>query len=273
MPTAEPTSSPLSIEELFQQNVALRRELDEAKADRERMGEMLVDMSRRLQVSSASIKAAVSSLLDRGILWDNANQHEFLKTIEASIDQADRLIALLVNVSQAEAGSLRLQVEPQVLQEILSFVQDRSQPGSRKLAMRVIVPAEGKPVLVDFQYLMTALGLLFEVFQTGKHPQSINVRATELSETWWLDFEGLDPSVISLIQQASIIKRSRQIPSDRLRLDSALRLYVVRHLLGQQNIQIEVLAGQTIAPILRMTVPAVAVDDTSLPESDMPRSA
>jgi hypothetical protein len=270
--TSEEPERSLSYEELFQQNLTLRRELDEAQVNRHRMGEMLVGMSRRLQASSASIKAAVSSLLGRDIFWDNANQHEFLKTIEASIDQADGLITLLVLISQAETGSLRPKIEPQMLQEILSFVQDRRQPGSERLVVHISAPPEGKPVLADFQYLMIALELLFEVFQTGNPTQSIEVRATETAKTWWLDFEGLDPAVIALVQRTASAERAKRVPSDRRLLDGALQLFVIRDLLAQQRIQIEVLAGQNAARILRLIIPAVESAKPTLPESQAPGS-
>ena len=97
------------MKELYQQTLDLRRQLAELTAKQRMVWALFIDASRKLQISSASIKAAVSSLLNYDIFWDGANQHEFLTTINSSVDQAAKLASLLTLAVRSEAGSLETQ--------------------------------------------------------------------------------------------------------------------------------------------------------------------
>ena len=66
-------SDSTKIEELQMQVSELKQKLDEANVLNQAMWSLLVDISKRLQLSSAAIKAAVSSLLDYDIFWDGLN--------------------------------------------------------------------------------------------------------------------------------------------------------------------------------------------------------
>lgn len=126
--------------DLLRQNLALQNELKRATAPREYIWVLFVEASRRLQVSSASIKAAVSSLLNYEIFWDPANQHEFLQTINSSVDKVTRLVMILSLAFRAEAGSLELKREPQSLQEILAVVQAGVAARHPKLQAKFCLP-------------------------------------------------------------------------------------------------------------------------------------
>ena len=136
---------------------------------------MLAGANRRLQMSSAAIKAAVSSLLNYDIFWDGANQHEFLETINTSVDQAGRMVKLMTLAFRLEAGSLVIKCEPQVLQEIVSVVQDHITTRFPHLAFGLTLPQTGGPALVDYEFLMIALEYLIRGHRThgcppGGHP-------------------------------------------------------------------------------------------------------
>ncbi len=104
---------------LLQQNLALRQEIKEIKAIHQNVWELLVIISRGLQISSASVKAAVTSLLNNDILWDISTQYEFLQTIENSTDNLSDLVMLVSLVSRLQVDKIQLRLEPQHLQEIL----------------------------------------------------------------------------------------------------------------------------------------------------------
>jgi len=157
----EPAS--ISEDSLMQQNSDMPRELLELKAVNRIKWTLLVDLSRKLQASSASIKAAVTSLLDREIFWDPNTQFEFLTGINEGVDSASSLILLLSLLSRAETGSLALKRDPHELQEILSVVQEHFSKNYPKLALKVKFPSEGKVVQVDYDYLVIVLRILFEV--------------------------------------------------------------------------------------------------------------
>ena len=61
-------------EDLSQAGHAEVEPANEAALD-QAMWSLVVQLSRKMQVSSASIKAGVSSLMDYNIFWDSPTQH------------------------------------------------------------------------------------------------------------------------------------------------------------------------------------------------------
>ena len=116
------SSTSIDPEDLQRQVLDLRRQLAEFRARNRAMWSLLAEISQKLQASSTSIKAAVSSLLDYDIFWDGSTQHEFLETIDESVDQGSNLIMLMMLAFRSEADSLEMKPEPHALQEILSTV-------------------------------------------------------------------------------------------------------------------------------------------------------
>ena len=103
-----PRQDPLSYDELLQQNQALLHKVEEFQEQENYIWNLYADTSRKLQVYSASIKAAVSSLLNYDIFWDSKNQHEFLETIDRSANQVSEMIVLLTLAFRAQANNLVL---------------------------------------------------------------------------------------------------------------------------------------------------------------------
>jgi len=246
-----------SFEELRRQNLALRQEIDEIKATRRSIWPMLVETTRRLQITSASVKIAVSSLLDNGIFWDNANQHEFLETINVSIDQVSELTRLLVIAFRLEAGSLDLRRETQMMPQILSVVQDRGTARLSKLTWQSAFPREGNLVLVDYEYFIFALELLSQVFDSVTSAQPVLVQATESAENWFMDFEGLDASMVQAVQHMGNCEAASLVTSEHLSPDNTLRLYIACRILCQQGITIEAQSNPAGKVLVRLRVPAL----------------
>jgi len=245
-----------SHEELYQQTLDLRRQLDELTAKQRLVWALFIDASRKLQISSASIKAAVSSLLNYDIFWDGANQHEFLTTINSSVDQAGKLASLLTLAVRSAAGSLELKREPHDLREIILAVQDGGRSSFPSLALNITLPAEGKPALVDYEYLTTALALLGEVFETQLPAQPIRVQASESPDSWLLDFSGFDSKLIRLVQSSFAWQIDDLLAEEFLPLDYLLRLYIVTQICRLQSIKVETVTDPSGELTLRLHVPA-----------------
>ena len=215
---------------------------------------MLSGTNRRLQMASAAIKAAVSSLLNYDIFWDGANQHEFLETINASVDQSGRLVKLLTLVFRLEAGNLLLKREPQVLQEIVSAVQDHIATRFPHLTFGLTLPQEGVPALVDYEFLMLALEFLLEVIeQMGV--RRIGIQAVEKTDCWVLKFEGLDAVHIQYIQKVFEQNLDQAAASNTVPAEHLLRLYVASQILFLQEIRAEFPDSSNPPPRLRLVVP------------------
>ena len=171
--------SRLTYDQLVDQNRQLQTALEAAKAEKYFAWDLFLEVGRRLQVSSASIKAAVSSLLNYEILWDPANQHEFLQTIDNSIERSSRLAILLTLAFRAEAGKLELHPEPQIFQEIMAILQADISTEYPDLVDTFGLPQEGKHVVVDYEYLILSLKYLFEFLNTRKGIEKLKVQVVE----------------------------------------------------------------------------------------------
>jgi signal transduction histidine kinase len=255
MDRIEPEPKKPSYEELVLQNQALRLALTESQAEKKAIWMMLAGTNRRLQMSSAAIKAAVSSMLNYDIFWDGANEHEFLETINTSVDQAGRLVKLLSLAFRLEAGNLELKREPHVLQEIISVVQDHTTASIPNLVFGITLPQEGGAVLVDYEFLMTALEYLLEVIER-MGARRIGIQAVEEPGRWLLQFEGLDTPTIQAILSIShhdFDSASRLNPA--ITPESLLRLHIALQILQMQEIQVEIPDSPHHPSKLRLVVP------------------
>lgn len=255
MTAEEDNIASVSPEELYRQNQVLRAELERSLARRAYLWTLFVEANRRLQVSSASIKAAVSSLLNYEIFWDPGNQHEFLKTIDTSADKVARLVLLFTLAFRAEAGSLEMKPEPQSFQEILAVVQ--ADVASRlKFPMRFSLPKEGKPVMVDYEYLTLAIGFLFELFDSGENSGKIQVQAIENEQNWFLEISGVDEAALDLIQNMHACKTDSSIAVKYTHLpEQILGLHVACEIFHLNEIDLEAIKKAGEPAILRLIVP------------------
>ena len=94
-----------------------------------------------------------------------------------------------------------LKKDKQMLQEILSVAQTNALRKWPDIRLEVSFPPEGNPVLVDYEYLTKALLLLYEVFFARGILRQIRVAASETTACWVLDFTGIDPPIIDVIEQ------------------------------------------------------------------------
>jgi hypothetical protein len=247
----------LSYDELLQQNLDLRQEVEALNKQSVYLLGVYAETSRKLQIYSASIKAAVSSLLNHDIFWDGANQYEFLTTINASVSQVSDLTILLTLAFRAEAGSLALNLDPQVLQEMLSVAQATALNKFPGLTLNVTYPADGKMVLVDYEYFTKALLLLFEVAYAGRSSRDVGIIASEDEVVWFLDFSGFNPLLVKIIEQMHNCK-TEPVSIDFLSTENILRLHIICAVLHLQGISVEVIDIPDQSPIMRLCVPAMA---------------
>src|SRR5579859_1718545 len=80
---------------------------------------LLSSVSHDLRTPLTSIKAAVSSLLQPGVEWDEKMRREMLEDIDAESDHLDELIDSMVEMSRIDMGALSLVKEWSDLQEIV----------------------------------------------------------------------------------------------------------------------------------------------------------
>jgi len=246
-----PTSPDLSAE-----NLALRQQLEELTAHSQTIQTLLVEVNRKLQLSSASIKAAVSSLLTPDFFWDASAQHEFLQTIDDSVNQASELISLVALAFQIETDSLHIHREPQMLQEILAAVLDEITAKHSSDALRLNYPDDGRLVLVDFEYLKIALKLLLEgILPAEPRANPILITALENPSGWLLRMDGIDPQVLE--QVIDVVRCVHEILTSiqRMQPDKVLMILLANQLFKLLGIQIELADHK---PAMQLVIPAVA---------------
>lgn len=251
--TANP--SPMSYEELLLENQALQRELHERKTRLNSIWKMLSETNRRLQASSASIKAAVSSLLNYDIFWDVANQHEFLETIDSSVDQAGRLVMLLTLAFHLEAGSLELTPDVQELQEIVLDVLDRRAEKFPNFSLKVDFPEGGRPVRLDYKYFAIAFEYLLEVIQMTQ-TREVQVQAVQEASRWSLRMKGISASMAQMIKEMTNCEPDVSTASNLLSPEHLLRLHVACQLLHMQNVDVNVQKELDNQPVVYLDLPA-----------------
>lgn len=215
---------------------------------------LFAETSRKLQIYSASIKAAVSSLLNYDIFWDHANQHEFLATIDSSVNQVSDLMALLTLAFRAQANSLVLSLDHHMLQEILSISEVQVKRRFADIRLALSYPPDGKPVLVDYEYLRMVLQLLYEVFYTRNPSGKIQVHAHEHNQGWYIDFVGLDTTIVEIIEHMHHC-RTQPASSVNMSSENILRLHLMCEILHLQKIAVESIHETDKGIVLRLSVP------------------
>ena len=249
-------STEMTLEDAQRQIQALHRQLAELKGQNRAMWGLLAEISRRLQTSSTSIKAAVSSLLDYDIFWDGSTQHEFLETIDTSVDQGANLIMLMMLAFRSEADNLEMKPEPHTLQEILSTVLDTISAKRPEFRFDVVFPAADTPVLVDYGYLAVGLRLLLEVLiESGMALPKLKLRVVEAEDYWYLDIVHIQESVTKAIDHLCQGRFDDLMLADHISPENALKLFTASRIIRLQNIQLAVRAGEERETGLRLTIP------------------
>lgn len=214
-------------------------QLSQLQASNRMIWELLVRLGSRLQRSSTSIKTAVSSLLDYDIFWDETTQYEFLQAIDSSADELADLIILMTLAFRSQAKTLEIETEPNAIQEILVSLRNNLVKNERSTPLTIEYPSDGKPALVDYQYLAVALSLLIEVIiGEDKNVVQLSIQATEAKNTWRLQITGLNKPIIAIIRHffgrlndiAEVVKQ--------ISPENALKLMTGCRILHLQNIKL-----------------------------------
>jgi K+-sensing histidine kinase KdpD len=211
-----------------------------AKHDEPIMWNLVADISQGLQISFASIKAAISSLLGGDIFWDQATQHEFMQTIDKSIDDISGLTAVMTIAMRAESQTLTIRREPNSLQEILSQARDLVQKEITAVPITLALPAETRLAFVDFEYLRLALRLLLEVLVSARpRPDgALAIRVLEKATEWQIIIEGDFPgSANDIIAWFCHDAPDRSRFPVNLRSETRLKALVAHQLLTLQTIR------------------------------------
>jgi hypothetical protein len=180
-----------------------------------------------------------------------------METIDSSVDQVSEVTALLTLAFRAQANSLTLSTDFHLLQEILSTSQAGALKKMPGIPLEISFPREGKPVLVDYEYLNKALLLLYEVLFSQAPLGPVHVFAREIDGAWVLDLTGINPLLTRVIEEMHHCKTQPK-SNEVLSAENILRLHVMCEILHLQQISVDVLEDPGQSPVLRLRVPDVA---------------
>jgi two-component system sensor histidine kinase KdpD len=121
---------------------------------------ILSAVSHDLRTPLSSIKASVTSLLQRDVKWTSEARREFLRTIDEESDRLNALVGNLLDMSRLQAGALTVSAEPIGLEEVVPAALHSL--GERASRVRTEVPETLPRVLADAGLLERALANLID---------------------------------------------------------------------------------------------------------------
>jgi len=233
------STSDASKNKLRKQVIELRRRLERSEAKIRALWFLLEEITDRMQVSSAGIKAAVTSLLDYDIVWDGATEHDFLEIINNNVDDVSREVMLITLASKIETGQLELVPEPNSIQEIISNVIDIVSNEFSECTFEVDISAQDMPIFVDFDYTVMALLFLFEFIlekDNGLDLCKINIK--EVNNDYMIQISNVNKTVRDLIFEIEEELTEGLMWRNELKSSHKLKLFVLGSICDTQNIQI-----------------------------------
>jgi K+-sensing histidine kinase KdpD len=132
------------------------RELDRLKS------ELLSTVSHELRTPLASIKGYAGTLLRSDVAWDDDTRREFLQIIDEESDRLGELIEDLLQMSQIEAGILRIDPQPVKLPRLTQRVVKKARSSSDKHSFNVTFANDFPQVHADARRLEQVLRNLVE---------------------------------------------------------------------------------------------------------------
>ena len=113
---------------------------------------LLQAVSHDLRTPLASIKAAVTSLLQRDVAWSADDRDDLLATIDTATDRLDRVVANLLDMSRLQSGALSSSCAAVALEDIVAAALSGLSVNGRQLDVDVpeTVPlVEADPALLE----------------------------------------------------------------------------------------------------------------------------
>jgi signal transduction histidine kinase len=137
-------------------DVTREREADAMKS------QLLSTVSHELRTPLASIKGFATTLLRQDVRWDETTQRDFLRIIEEEADRLTEIIDNLLDMSQLEAGVLRVEKEPVQFRTLIRDLVDEMRMRTEAHWFVVDLPAALPSVLADSRRIRQVLHNLLE---------------------------------------------------------------------------------------------------------------
>ncbi|MDD5093629.1 MAG: ATP-binding protein [Dehalococcoidia bacterium] len=110
---------------------------------------LLASVSHELRTPLTAIKGLASTLIQPDVKWDDETQMEFLQEICQSVDRLTHIVNDLIEMSQMEAGTMKLDVKQSRLSSILGQIDHQLQTLTREHRFEINVPSDLPAVNTD----------------------------------------------------------------------------------------------------------------------------
>lgn len=171
---------------LWLENVRLLQEAAKVEALRkvdQLKSELLSVVSHELRTPLASIKGYTSSLLRVDVDWDDETRREFLQIIEEESDRLGALIEDLLQMSEIEAGVLRVTKQPVRVERLAQKVVKKLRPQAADHAISVHTGHELPETMGDPRRIEQVLhNLVVNAIKYSPEPTPIAVRVDRRGE-------------------------------------------------------------------------------------------
>ena len=112
----------------------------------------LGSVTHDLRTPLASIKAAVTSLLNPAAHWKERERREFLESIEVSTDRLNRLVGNLLDISRQEAGVATPEKDWYLIGDVIATVLDRLELAGQLQGRTIVVDVANNIPLVPMDH-------------------------------------------------------------------------------------------------------------------------
>ena len=176
---------------------------------------LLAAVSHDLRTPLSSIKASVTSLLQKDVEWPDMTEAEFLETINAETDRLNKIVGNLLDMSRLQTGRLKLAMRTVALEEVVAGALATIGPRAREID--IDVPETLPTVWADGPLLERAVANLVDnaLAHGGDAPVSVDARDSDGYVTLRVVDHG--PGIASTEREAALT------PFRRLGRDNAAR--------------------------------------------------
>jgi len=162
----------------------LRHSLEREKSLENTRRELIEAISHDLRTPLSSIRVMIESIND-GVVTDEKTIKRYLKTTQSEIENLSQLVNDLFELSQIDAGLLKLNTDTVSLQQIISDTVETmdAQAASHKLSLNGEVDQKLSPITVDSRRVQRVLyNLVQNAIRHTPPDGSISIRAVDVGD-------------------------------------------------------------------------------------------
>ena len=152
----------------------------EAARESERLRSALVDsVTHDLRTPLTAIRAAATTLQSQPIM-EEAERNDLISVIEEESARLDRLIGQAIEMAKLDSQSLRLDLQPQKIRDLIELTVENSRGRLQKHPVEVLVPEDTPVVWADKSLLERVLQHLLEnaaAYSKPGTPITVSARA------------------------------------------------------------------------------------------------